>query len=521
MSQLTPTLPAGKLLHGRYRIEHCIGAGGMSTVYLAHDERLMGKRWAVKISKPSPNEVSHLMHEARLLTALRHPNLPLIVDLFPPDEYGLAYMVMEYVEGESLAETMKRGPVPFAKALHYGIQLCNALSYLHRQQPPIVFRDVKPSNVMITWQDDVKLIDFGIARNVKEGAVADTVKLGTIGFAAPEQYTGDQSDARTDLYGIGALLSHMLTGGRWQGAEPLRIRLLQADVPQSFGHVLLKLLAERPEDRYTDADELKLELLSFGGSESNTRISNVIEDESASVQRFRGIRSTAMNVGEKATVIAFASAGRGLGCTHAALLTAYSLSQARNGKVVYVDAGTRDGLVISQLRADYEGEPSAVAAARERLYGVTMMAWGSEPSFVPILQAEFHFIVLDLGLLGTEERISEFMRAHAPVLICSTMPWRKDETYGIVEQFQARGWKGWLLAAPHGSCHRQVNKREDLQWSAAKMCNDLRVVLIPTCARPFEFTESEEWLAQLLGTTKNKRVWTDWFRTVHEWFRKR
>lgn len=250
----------GQLLHGRYRIVRLLGSGGMSSVYLAEDERLAGKHWAIKVSKPAVRDMEQLVHEARLLTALRHPHLPLIVDFYPPDASGRAYLVMEYIEGVTLGERMRERPISFAEAIGYAMPICEALSYLHSRHPPIVFRDMKPSNIMLTRLGHVKLIDFGIARNVDADKEHDTVKLGTVGFAAPEQYDGKQSDARTDLYGIGALLAHMMSAGRWKGELPLQPQCLADDVPAGFLPVLVKLLAIRPEHRYQSAQEL-LEVL--------------------------------------------------------------------------------------------------------------------------------------------------------------------------------------------------------------------------------------------------------------------
>ena len=211
----------GSILQNRYRTLYQIGGGGMGVVYLAEDIRLAGRRCAIKEMSPAqlaPQDrnwvINAFRQEAQMLANLKHPGLTAVTDFFP--EAGNWYLVMDYVEGETLEkrlERTRRGRPPLDEALNITRQLCNVLEYLHRQSPPVVFRDLKPGNVMITPQGEVRLIDFGIARFFKPGQTRDTVNLGTPGYAAPEQYGGlGQSDPRTDVYSLGALLHQMVTG---------------------------------------------------------------------------------------------------------------------------------------------------------------------------------------------------------------------------------------------------------------------------------------------------------------------
>jgi len=214
-------LTKGDLLQNRYRILRQIGGGGMAVVYLAEDTRLAGRRCAIKEMSPAqlaPQDrnwaIQMFRREAQILANLKHPGLTPVTDFFP--ERGNWYLVMDYVEGETLQERLDRtrdGRLPLDEALNITRQLCDVLEYLHRQNPPVVFRDLKPGNVMLTPQNEVKLIDFGIARFFKPGQTRDTVNLGTPGYAAPEQYGGlGQSDPRADVYSLGVLLHQMVTG---------------------------------------------------------------------------------------------------------------------------------------------------------------------------------------------------------------------------------------------------------------------------------------------------------------------
>ena len=216
----TGTLPQQTVLQDRYVVMQKLGQGGMGAVYRAGDRRLSTVNWAVKemsqsaISGPLERQQAHdaFRHEAELLAALNHPNLPRVTDHF--EQGGKVYLVMEYVPGETLLSFLMREglPQPQARVFEWARQLCDALDYLHTQIPPIIFRDLKPANIMLTPNGQVKLIDFGIARLFKPGQAKDTQAFGTVGYSAPEQYGKGQTDARSDVYSLGVLLHQLLTG---------------------------------------------------------------------------------------------------------------------------------------------------------------------------------------------------------------------------------------------------------------------------------------------------------------------
>ncbi|HEV2654316.1 MAG TPA: serine/threonine-protein kinase, partial [Ktedonobacteraceae bacterium] len=216
----TGSLPEQTLLSGRYQLEARVGQGGMGAVYKATDTRFNNRPIAIKEMSRSglnPTQVQEaeesFEHEARLLADLLHPNLPRIYDHFTENERS--YLVMDFIEGQTLEDYLEKAAgssLPMEQVLDWGIQICDVLNYLHTHQPPIIFRDLKPSNVMISDSGHVYLIDFGIARVFKPGQSHDTVALGSPGFAAPEQYGKAQSTPRSDIYSLGALLHCLLTG---------------------------------------------------------------------------------------------------------------------------------------------------------------------------------------------------------------------------------------------------------------------------------------------------------------------
>ncbi|GFN32361.1 serine/threonine-protein kinase [Paenibacillus xylaniclasticus] len=241
-----------RLIGGRYRIIGEIGRGGMSTVYAAEDVRLPGKVRAVKELRRSFSEFELSAEEARLLMRLNHPNLPQIVDYIQPDANGLEYVVMDYVHGETVEKRLERcgGSMSFDEIASIAISLCGALAYLHEQSPPIIHRDLKPSNIMIDESGHVRLIDFGIARYYKAGQLEDTLLLGTPGFAAPEQIMGTQSDARTDIYGLGAVLYYLISGGVGFEMFPAGPPIIRNEVPAPFFSAVARMIQTNAELRY-------------------------------------------------------------------------------------------------------------------------------------------------------------------------------------------------------------------------------------------------------------------------------
>lgn len=231
----TPYLPIGQVLNGRYKVAKLLGKGGTGAVYGVTDQRTP-QVWALKelwSDNPTFNveQIRHqLQAEVRVLSGLRHSNLPRIVDSF--EENGRHYIVMDYVEGQSLSRVLSNHKkLPIKHALEVGLKLASVLSYLHAQEPPIIFRDLKPANIMVKEDGDVKLVDFGIARYFAKNSSHDTQALGTPGYAAPEQYGGGQSDQTSDVYALGANLHQMLTGVN-PGDSPFRFDPLRRHCPE-------------------------------------------------------------------------------------------------------------------------------------------------------------------------------------------------------------------------------------------------------------------------------------------------
>lgn len=259
-------LKIGTLIDGKYKILNEIGHGGMSTVYLAINEKA-NKPWAVKEIRKSCRKDfqmirQSLLMEVELLKKLKHPNLPSIIDVI--DEKENIMIVMDYIEGNTLEKVLsEQGAQKQETVIEWAIQLCDVLDYLHTRNPAVIYRDMKPSNVMLKSDGSVILIDFGIAREYKERNVADTICLGTQGYAAPEQFGNmGQTDARTDIYCLGATMYHLVTGHN--PSEPpyemYPITYWNPELSTGLEQIILKCTCKNPNDRYQSARELKYAL---------------------------------------------------------------------------------------------------------------------------------------------------------------------------------------------------------------------------------------------------------------------
>jgi len=240
----------------------------MGQVYLAEDLKLKGKRWAIKECSVFAADPDSFLEEAEMLARLQHPQLPQLVDYFSTDT-GSCYMVMDYIQGPTLLDLFEQQgrELPLEQVIQIAIQLCDLFHYLHTYQPrPIIYRDLKPSNVMLGDHDMVRLIDFGVARHYSIGQQADTVQIGTVGFAAPEQFMGLQTDARSDLYTLGAMLFYLLTGG-YYAYQRQHMGILRAKVPEPFVSMIELLLQESPELRCQSAMEVKQRLRALADSD--------------------------------------------------------------------------------------------------------------------------------------------------------------------------------------------------------------------------------------------------------------
>ncbi len=273
-------LQAGSIINGQYQVVRVLGSGGMGTVYLAIDTGFPdGRPCAIKETPtpaddtPTPHQLARikgLKIEADIMSKLRHPSIPQVYNFFAWERRH--YLVMEHIEGETLHDKLrqqvKTAGTGFDEhiVLHWAIHLCDLFSYLHHQNPPIIYRDCKPDNLIVTPDGGLKLIDFGIARRLLSHETKMT-QIGTPGYAAPEIYVG-HSDARTDIYSLGAMMHALLTGNDPRTIELFswgqhRPRQYRPSISIGLDTAIMRCLQESVADRWQSARQLRDELISL------------------------------------------------------------------------------------------------------------------------------------------------------------------------------------------------------------------------------------------------------------------
>jgi len=288
---MLPPLKPGAILRDRYKILKAIGQGGMGSIYQAEDLRLSGRRCAIKEVRPDPGldpqaqtqAQQQFYREASVLARLDHPNLPKVSDYFTDD--GRDYLVMDFVPGQDLKQIMdearREGRIlEERKVLAWAAQLCDALEYLHGQDPPILHRDIKPANIKFTPGGLIKLVDFGLVKlMVPDDSRTVTILQGrgTAQYTPLEQYGGDtgHTDVRSDLYSLGATLYHLLTNEppveakqRFLRPDSLRPpRAINPDLSPRTEHAILWALEMHPDNRPANVAALRRALLGTTSSE--------------------------------------------------------------------------------------------------------------------------------------------------------------------------------------------------------------------------------------------------------------
>lgn len=256
-------LAPGAILQSRYKITKLIGQGGMGAIYLADDTRFSNRVCVIKemLDHFTDEEqraiaTSNFLREADMLSSMHHEGIPEVYDRF--SEGNRHYLVMEYIQGIDLEQKLEQASEPFDEksVLNWAIQICDILSYLHNQKPPIIYRDMKPANIILTKSGKIYMVDFGIARffnPIKKGTM-----VGTQGYAPPEQYRG-LMEPRSDIFALGATMHHLLTSRDPQEEPPFsfpKVRQLNNKISQSTEKLIEKSLEKDASDRYESAEDM-------------------------------------------------------------------------------------------------------------------------------------------------------------------------------------------------------------------------------------------------------------------------
>ena len=384
-------LEIGSIIDGKYKILNKIGQGGMSVVYLAMNERA-NKQWAIKeVRKDGVKDYDvvrqGLIAETDILKRLNHPHLPSIIDVIDRDDTFL--IVMDYIEGKSLDHWLKKdGAQPQEKVVEWAKQICDVLGYLHSRKPPIIYRDLKPANVMLKPDGQIMIIDFGTAREFKETSIEDTSCLGTQGYAAPEQYGGHgQTDARTDIYTLGATMYHLLTGHNpsLPPYEMYPIRRWNPALSSGLEKIVLKCTQRNPNDRYQNCAELMYALEHYGELDSAYRRKQSIKWKSF-------VASCALTVVSLAGSIGFKVA---------------ETKTIKNSYDGYISEATK--VTTQEERADYYEKAIKIDPEREEGYLelLDLFVYGADKNERDFNRDETAEMTAILGYKGTGNRTNE------------------------------------------------------------------------------------------------------------------
>lgn len=384
-------LEIGSIIDGKYKILNKIGQGGMSVVYLAMNERA-NKQWAIKeVRKDGVKDYDvvrqGLIAETDILKRLNHPHLPSIIDVIDRDDTFL--IVMDYIEGKSLDYWLKKdGAQPQEKVVEWAKQICDVLGYLHSRKPPIIYRDLKPANVMLKPDGQIMIIDFGTAREFKETSIEDTSCLGTQGYAAPEQYGGHgQTDARTDIYTLGATMYHLLTGHNpsLPPYEMYPIRRWNPALSSGLEKIVLKCTQRNPNDRYQNCAELMYALEHYGELDSAYRRKQSIKWKSF-------VASCALTVVSLAGSIGFKVA---------------ESKTIKNSYDGYISKATK--VTTQEERADYYEKAIKIDPEREEGYLelLDLFVYGADKNERDFNRDETAEMTAILGYKGTGNRTNE------------------------------------------------------------------------------------------------------------------
>ncbi len=489
-----------QLAEGRYKIIGIIGQGGMGTVYAAEDRRLPGKEWAIKEIRSSGTQAEALVSEAAMLVKLSHPNLPQVVDYFASEDGVCGYLVMERIDGETLEKKFERSgkAMPVRDVLRYAIQICDALIYLHGTKPsPTIHRDLKPSNLLIDEHDRIVLIDFGTARTYKTGRAQDTVRLGTLGFAAPEQLADEQTDPRTDLYALGCILYYLLSGGRYRlsAAEPIGEALISC--PSDLNSLIEKLLQANKDERYASALQVKSEL-----SDILDRIRANRSAEAEPTGMLRVNRVTPQRI------IAILSLYAGAGSTLVGLAIASLLQRAAIDHS-YLEHPAGRLILPSWVKAASSDYTTWLPDSE---WKHTQHDWSAESQLRLLFEQRNTIMLADLSDCWESDTVSELIQL-ADDLIVVTGPRR----FQIESELcQNRLWQLEALAERGKHVHLFLNNCDSLPVADRIDVAATSYVRLPYCAalRDYEWQERPDNLLQ------DKR-YDSWSKPIDHWLSQR
>lgn len=396
----------GRIINGKYKITEKLGTGGAGDVYKAYHIHLKTP-WALKIVSLD----NGMLNELEVLKKLNHAAFPRLVDVI--EENGENILVFDFYEGLNLQKVLEQyGAIDEERVRYIASQILDALAYLHTYSPePIIYRDLKPSNLILLPDDVVKLIDFGTARLFKPGHSDDTVYLGTPGYAAPEQYGIGQTDTRTDFYNFGMTLFHLVTGRHpLQCNDTPAIQILNAaGVSTNLSTIILKCISKDPADRYSHIEQIKKDFNSF------TNQNMIVAPKAA---------------GKNAVEISISGIQRGLGVTHFCMLFGIWLKKQGFRTAVVEFSENHDGMTLCRL---VEKQNQVSKYGFFQIHGLSIFPAMCEEKFDAFKRADYDYVLLDYGV-HDEFNLRMMRRSDIRLIMAPGADWKLGQLGQFLEK---------------------------------------------------------------------------------------
>lgn len=484
-----------RVLGDRYKIIEPIGSGGAGQVFKGVHLKLK-VNIAIKAIPKVTLQTQSIMGEVELLKQLQHPGLPLVYDVEEDDHH--LFIIQELIVGHTLHTRLQSdGPYTPSEAITFMERLLPIVHYLHTQEPrPIIHRDIKPDNIMLSSGGGLKLIDFGIAREYKASGSGDTFYLGTRGYAAPEQFGRGQSDVRTDIYALGMVLYVLLTGDTvpYQPMEKINFEGLTASEKRLGLHlekVIFKATEFISENRFASIMTFRNELVINTLPETALLGDDVAFDDpkSDALARERGQDY------KKRTIVAVQGAKSGVGVTHLCLMLAFTLKKM-GYKVTLVHEGsqTEYGAIYQYYEGDdRENDQKTLSFVMD---GVEITALSTEKGVAQTLSGNRDFYIVDCG---TKLKVhQEWIRAHVCIGIYSSALWQMHYNQGFAELYAQFPHMTHLFSTCDGKLLDAVLKV--FEWKPRKYLK------IPFQGNPFKANEeSMDFVETLLDLKQRKK----------------
>ncbi len=414
-------------IDNRYYLEKMIGTGGSSKVYLAKDSRL-DRMCAVKIVNIDPDSPLNEYNEVQILKDLSHPLLPRILDIITDEEY--VYIVRDYCEGVTIREFIDRGgPLGREDFVKVMKQILSALKYLHSFDPPFIYRDLKPSNVIIDDKLNIKLIDFGITRTYSKDKLDDTYYIGSIKYAAPEQHGLAQSDERTDVYSAALLMYYLVSGEDYSLVDPDRVwDKFNAKSLYQLRRIIAKASQVDMELRYPSISALEQELLSAYSLDVNVS-SDIVDYYDDKTLPIDSITRDNRKTYHTKTAISIMGLKENVGCTHIAYLLGMYLSKC-NMKTVLVERGIKPSLRHLYSYNRQKDIASVVDTEKLHISRLKVITDKSAVTDTTILSDDYDYFIFDYG--SAEDSIESFLHAQIKLFILPSSPFSLNRNTHII-----------------------------------------------------------------------------------------